>query len=141
MLGTSCFLNAWHVAVGSFNSATNFPPKTLLYGGRVVNTNALSYEVAFFTFVGIPLEKNSTVKTSICPSLLRSTLAGMKNGKLLFIVVAAILFSGLVAGVFVLVRSGVVSPEVGLLMLIALLGLYVGFGVLILAYRLIMKLG
>ena len=98
-------------------------------------------EVAFFTFVGIPLEKSSTVKTSICPSLLRSTLAGMKNGKLLFIAVAVILFSGLVAGVFVLVRSGVVSPEVGLLMLIALLGLYVGFGVLILAYRLIMKLG
>ena len=65
----------------------------------------------------------------------------MKNKRLLFIAAAVALFSGLVLSVFILVRSGVVSSQVGLLMLIALLGLYVGFGILILAYRLIMRLG
>ena len=65
----------------------------------------------------------------------------MKNKRLLFIAAAVALFSGLVLSVFILVRSGVVSSQVGLLMLIALLGLYVGFSILILAYRLIMRLG
>ena len=65
----------------------------------------------------------------------------MKNKKLLFVAGVVSLFVGLVAGVFALVRSGLVSPQLGLLMLISLLGIYVGFGVLILAYRLVMKLG
>lgn len=71
---------------------------------------------------------------------MRDTLS-RKNKRLLFIAAAAALFSGLVVTVFILVRSGVVSSQVGLLMLIALLGLYVGFGILILAYRLIIRLG
>ncbi len=65
----------------------------------------------------------------------------MKNKKLLFVAGVVSLFVGLVAGVFALVRFGLVSPQLGLLMLISLLGIYVGFGVLILAYRLVMKLG
>ena len=64
----------------------------------------------------------------------------MKHKKLLIVVGAVTLFSCLVAGVFFLVRSGGVTPQVGLLMLISLLGLYVGFGILIAVYRLVLKL-
>lgn len=49
-------------------------------------------------------------------------------------------FLCLVIGIFVLVRSGVVSLELGLLMLICLLGMYVGFGILIAVYQLVNKL-
>lgn len=64
----------------------------------------------------------------------------MKNKKILIVAGLISLFVCLVAGVFVLVRTGVIGPEVGLLMLISLLGIYVGFGILIAAYRLIIKL-
>ena len=64
----------------------------------------------------------------------------MKNKTLLIVAGAIFLFTCLVAGVFILVRSGVVKPEVGLLMLISLLGMYVGFGILIAVYRLVLKL-
>jgi len=40
----------------------------------------------------------------------------------------------------VLAGTRVITPQLGLLLLIALAGLYVGFGILILAYRLISKL-
>ena len=64
----------------------------------------------------------------------------MKNKKILIVAGTITLFACLVAGVFVLVRSGMVKPEVGLLMLISLLGMYIGFGILIAVYRLILKL-
>ncbi len=64
----------------------------------------------------------------------------MKNKKLIIVAAVVALFALLVASVFFLVRTGVVSPQVGLLMLIALLGLYVGFGILIAVYRLVQKL-
>ncbi len=64
----------------------------------------------------------------------------MKNKKLIIVAAVVALFTLLVASVFLLVRTGVVSPQVGLLMLIALLGLYVGFGILIAVYRLVQKL-
>lgn len=64
----------------------------------------------------------------------------MKNKKLLIVAGAISLFACLVAGVFILVRSRVINPEVGLWLLISLLGIYVGFGVLISVYRLILKL-
>ena len=64
----------------------------------------------------------------------------MKHKNILFVVGAMTIFSGLVAGVFVLVRTGVINTAVGLLMLISLLGMYVGFGILIAVYRLILKL-
>ena len=64
----------------------------------------------------------------------------MKHKKLLFVVGAMTIFTCIVAGVFVLVRTGVINSAVGLLMLISLLGMYVGFGILIAVYRLILKL-
>lgn len=64
----------------------------------------------------------------------------MKQKNILYVVGAMTIFAGLVAGVFVLVRTGVINSAVGLLMLISLLGMYVGFGILIAAYRLILKL-
>ena len=64
----------------------------------------------------------------------------MKHKKLIIVFGVVSLFTCLVAGVFLLVRSGVVTPQVGMLMLISLLGLYVGFGILIAVYRLVLKL-
>ncbi len=64
----------------------------------------------------------------------------VRNKKLLIVFAAISLFTALVVGVFFLVRSGTINPEVGLLMLICLLGLYVGFGILIAVYRLVQKL-
>jgi hypothetical protein len=49
-------------------------------------------------------------------------------------------FAGLGATIIFLSRAKMVSVEMAILMLAALLGLYVGFGVLIVAYRLIGKL-
>jgi hypothetical protein len=52
----------------------------------------------------------------------------------------AALFTGLAGTVILLMVNRVVSIPVALLMLTALLGMYVGFGILILVYRLISKL-
>lgn len=49
-------------------------------------------------------------------------------------------FVGLAALVIYISRSGVVTPEAGALMLVALVGIYVGFGVLFLVFRLVLKL-
>ena len=57
-----------------------------------------------------------------------------------FVVSAVLVFILLVAAVFVLVQSGSVSVQLGLLMLICLLGLYVSFGILIAIYQLVSKL-
>ncbi len=64
----------------------------------------------------------------------------MKNKSVWAVAGAVSVFIGLVIGVFTLVRSGAITPEVGLLMLICLLGLYAGFGILIAAYRLVNRL-
>ena len=49
-------------------------------------------------------------------------------------------FTGIVVLIFTLMIKGVVTFQLGLLMLVALLGLYFGFGVLILINRLVAKL-
>ena len=49
-------------------------------------------------------------------------------------------FIGIAVGVFSLVRSGIIETGVGLLILISLLGIYVGFGILIGVYRLVNRL-
>jgi hypothetical protein len=49
-------------------------------------------------------------------------------------------FTGIVVLIFTLMIKGVVTFQLGLLMLVALLGLYFGFGVLILIYRFVAKL-
>jgi hypothetical protein len=52
----------------------------------------------------------------------------------------ALSFSGLVIVVVVMLMRQVISFEMAMLMLVALLGLYVGFGVLIAVYHLIGRL-
>ena len=56
------------------------------------------------------------------------------------IVGAVLLFVALVAGVVALRLSKVIAYEVALLMFVALLGLYVGFGILIAVWRLMRRL-
>ena len=49
-------------------------------------------------------------------------------------------FTGLVATIILLWKAKIVSFEMAKLMLVALLGIYFGFGILIAVYRLIDKL-
>ena len=52
----------------------------------------------------------------------------------------ALLFIGLVGAIVFLLATRVISVEMAILMLVALLAMYVGFGILIAVYRLIDKL-
>lgn len=49
-------------------------------------------------------------------------------------------FLSLVFGIVTLARTATVTPQVATLMFVALIGLYVGFGILIIVYRLINQL-
>lgn len=49
-------------------------------------------------------------------------------------------FAGFAATIIYLSRAKIITPEVAMLMLVALVGLYVGFGILFAVYRLIVKL-
>jgi hypothetical protein len=49
-------------------------------------------------------------------------------------------FTGIVVLILALLVKGVITFQLALLMLVALLGLYFGFGVLILIYRFVAKL-
>ena len=50
------------------------------------------------------------------------------------------LFTGLIVTIIVLLMKQVISFEMALLMFVGLLGLYVGFGVLVMVYRFVGKL-
>jgi len=52
----------------------------------------------------------------------------------------AVSFVGLVGTTILLLKAGTISFEMATLMLVALLGLYIGFGILVVVYRLISKL-
>ncbi len=52
----------------------------------------------------------------------------------------AISFLGLVAAIIFLFKAKMISLEVAILMIVALFGLYLGFGVLTAVYRLVNKL-
>jgi hypothetical protein len=60
--------------------------------------------------------------------------------KLKIAAAVSLTFTGIVVLIFTLMIKGVVTFQLGLLMLVALLGLYFGFGVLILIYRFVAKL-
>jgi len=65
----------------------------------------------------------------------------MPKGRALKVVAGiAASFAGLVGVIIFLLVAEIVSFEMAKLMLVALLGLYIGFGVLIAVYRLIGKL-
>ncbi len=50
------------------------------------------------------------------------------------------LFFVLIATILHLLGSGIITPQMAMLMFVALLGLYFGFGVLIAAYRFVSRL-
>ena len=60
--------------------------------------------------------------------------------KLKIAVAISLTFTGIVVLIFALMIKGVVTFQLGMLMLVALLGLYFGFGVLIFIYRFVQKL-
>ena len=65
----------------------------------------------------------------------------MPNIKTRWVVVGVVaLFFGLVSAIVFLRMTNAISGEMAKLMLVALVGLYVGFGILIAVYRFVRKL-
>lgn len=64
----------------------------------------------------------------------------MKTSSLMKVFLVPGSFLGIVGVIVYLAASGVVTPQMGLLLGVALFGCYVGFGILIAVYRLINKL-
>ena len=63
-----------------------------------------------------------------------------KNRKLKLVAGVAASFIGFVGTIIFLLETKIISFEMAILMLVALLAMYVGFGILIAVYRLIGKL-
>jgi len=63
-----------------------------------------------------------------------------KNRTLKVVAGIAVSFTGLVATVIFLLAKRIISFELAFLVLVALLGMYLGFGILIAVYRLVRKL-
>ena len=63
-----------------------------------------------------------------------------KNRTLKVVAGIAASFTGLVGVIIFLSEAKIISFEMAMLMLVALLGMYLGFGVLIAVYRLVGKL-
>jgi hypothetical protein len=63
-----------------------------------------------------------------------------KNRTLKVVAAIAISFIGLAGTIVFLTEARIISLAVAILMLVALVGMYVGFGILIAAYRFISKL-
>ena len=63
-----------------------------------------------------------------------------KNRTLKFVAGIAASFVGLAGTIIFLSEAKIIGFEMAMLMLVALLGMYLGFGVLIAVYRLVVKL-
>lgn len=63
-----------------------------------------------------------------------------KSRVLLLVVSLMVTLCGIIGLIVYLVRARLITFEMGLLMLVALLGFYIGFGVLIFVYRMINRL-
>lgn len=63
-----------------------------------------------------------------------------KNRTLKVVAGIVVSFTGLVGTIILLLETKTISFEMAMLMLVALLGMYIGFGILIAVYRLIGKL-
>ena len=63
-----------------------------------------------------------------------------KNRTLRVVAGIAASFIGIVGAIIFLLEAKIISVEMAMLMLVALLAMYVGFGVLVAVYRLIDKL-
>lgn len=64
-----------------------------------------------------------------------------KNRTLTVVAGIAGSFAGLVGTDILLLKMKIISFEMAMLVLVALLGIYIGFGILVAVYRLIGKLG
>ena len=65
----------------------------------------------------------------------------MRRNRTLKVVAGIIVsFTGFVGIIILLLKMKIISFEIAMLMLVALFGMYIGFGVLIAVYRLICKL-
>ena len=63
-----------------------------------------------------------------------------RNRTLIVVAGIVVSFTGLVGTIILLSETNIISFEVAMLMLVALLGMYIGFGILIAIYRLVGKL-
>ena len=63
-----------------------------------------------------------------------------KNRTLITVAGIVVSFTGLAGAILYLLAAKKISFEMAMLMLVALFGMYVGFGILIAVYRLISKL-
>jgi len=63
-----------------------------------------------------------------------------RNRTLIVVAGIVVSFTGLVGTIILLSETKIISFEMAMLMLAALLGMYIGFGVLIAVYRLVDKL-
>ena len=63
-----------------------------------------------------------------------------RNRTLIVIAAIVVSFTGLVGTIVILLESKIISFGMAMLMIVALLGMYIGFGFLIAVYRLIGKL-
>ena len=75
------------------------------------------------------------------PGASGAIMVTMANKKLPWkLIIAVWMFPVLVAGIIFLARSKIITPEVGLLMVVCLIGLYVGIGILVAGHRLVSRL-
>jgi hypothetical protein len=63
-----------------------------------------------------------------------------RNRTLKVVAGIVISFTGLVGTIILLSETKIISFEMALLMFVALLGMYIGFGILIVVYRIVDKL-
>ncbi len=63
-----------------------------------------------------------------------------KRRRLKIVVGVLVSFFSFLVGISYLGRNSIVPPTMALLMVVALIGLYVGFGILFVTYRLVNKL-
>ena len=63
-----------------------------------------------------------------------------RNRTLIVVAGIVVSFTGLAGTIIVLSETKIISFEIAMLMLVALLGIYIGFGILIAVYRLVDKL-
>jgi hypothetical protein len=64
-----------------------------------------------------------------------------RNRPLKAVAAIAVSFTGLVGAIILLFETKIITFEMAMLMLVALLAMYIGFGILIAVYRLIGRLG
>jgi hypothetical protein len=64
-----------------------------------------------------------------------------RNRALKFVAAIVVSFTGLVGGIILLFETKIITFEMAMLMFVALLAMYIGFGILIAVYRLIGRLG